>query len=136
VKSDESETAEECINRLVGKGHYYAFGERTPGRKSMKSGDRIAFYATTKGVVAHATLSSPPERRPFPDGLSHKDYPWVCSLTDSRLYLEKPVAIDAKLRLQLDSFQGRNPEKGWAWFVQATRKVSLHDFELLTKMKQ
>jgi len=136
VKSDDDETAEECIKRLVGKDHYYAFGERTPGRKNMKEGDHIAFYATTKGVVAHATLSSAPERKPCPDGSTIKDYPWVCSLRDSCLYMDTPVSIDAKLRSQLDVFKGRNPEKSWAWFVQATRKVSLHDFNLLTKSKE
>jgi hypothetical protein len=133
VRSEDDETAEKCIERLVGKGHYYAFGERTPGRKNMKAGDHIAFYATTKGVVAHATLSSAPQRKPRPDGSTFEEYPWVCSLKDARLYLDTPVAIDAKLRLQLDAFQGRNPETGWAWFVQATRKVSLHDFDLLTR---
>ena len=99
----------------------------------MKEGDHIAFYATTKGVVAHATLSSAPQRKPRPDGSTFEEYPWICSLKDVRLYLDTPVAIDAKMRLQLDAFQGRNPEKGWAWFVQATRKVNPHDFELLTR---
>jgi hypothetical protein len=136
VRSEDDETAEECIEQLVGKEHYYAFGERTPGRRNMKEGDHIAFYANTKGVVAHATLSSAPQRKPRPDGSTSEEYPWVCSLKDTHLYLDTPVAIDAKLRLQLDAFQGRNPEKGWAWFVQSTRKVSIHDFDLLTrKMK-
>ncbi len=134
VRSEDEETAEECIKRLVGKGHYYAFGENTPGRRHMKEGDRIAFYATTKGVVADAILSSTPERKPRPDGSSVEEYPWVSSLRDARLYLDTPIAIDAKLRQQLDAFKGRNPEKGWAWFVQATRKVSLRDFELLTRI--
>jgi hypothetical protein len=132
VKSYDDETAEECIAELVGKEHYYAFGPRTAGRKHMKAGDHIGFYATTKGIVAHATLSSPPQIRPRPDGSTCEDFPWVCSLKDASLYLDKPVALDAKLRQQLDAFKGRNPEQGWAWFVQATRKVSPHDFDLMT----
>jgi hypothetical protein len=132
VKSSEEETAEKCIERLVGKGHYYAFGQRTAGRKHMKAGDQIGFYATTKGVVAHAILSSSPEMKPRPDGSTSEDYPWVCSLKDVTLYLDAPIAIDAKLRQQLDAFKGRDPEQGWAWFVQATRKTTAHDFELLT----
>ena len=132
VRSEDDATAEECIEELVGKGHYYAFGERTPGRKHMKTGDRIAFYATTKGVVADATFSSAPQKKPRPDGSTFEEYPWVCSLKDARLYLDAPVAIDAKLRQQLEAFNGRNPEQSWAWFVQATHKVSLHDFQLLT----
>jgi hypothetical protein len=133
VKSSDDETAEECIERLVGKGHYYAFGKRTAGRRHMKAGDSIAFYATTKGVVAHATLSSPPQEKQRPEGSA---FPWVCSLKDALLYLDTPVAIDAKLRQQLDAFKGRNPEQGWAWFVQATRKVSLRDYGLLTGKTQ
>ncbi len=135
VKSAEDETADECIERLVGKGHYYAFGQRTAGRKHMKAGDRIAFYATTKGIVAHATLSSAPQKKSRPDGTSSVDYPWVCSLQDVQLYLDSPVVIDAKLRQQLNSFKGRDPEKPWAWFVQATRRVTEHDFGLLTGSK-
>jgi hypothetical protein len=132
VKSGDDQTAEECIAELVGEKHYYAFGQGTPGRKHMKAGDSIGFYATTKGVVAHATLSSSPQIQPRPDGSTCDVYPWVCSLKDTSLYLDKPVALDAKLRQQLDAFKGRNPEQGWAWFVQATRRISSHDFELLT----
>ena len=133
VRSEDNETAEECIKRLVGDGHYYAFGERAPGRQNMKEGDHIAFYATTKGVVADATLSSAPQRKPRPDGSTDEAYPWVCSLKDVRLYIDAPVAIDAKLRLQLDAFQGRNSELPWSWFVKATHKVNSHDFGLLTR---
>jgi len=133
VKSEDDGTAEECIEALVGKEHWYAFGRRAAGRKHMKAGDRIGFYATTKGIVAHATLSSPPQKIPRPDGSTSEDFPWVCSLKDASLYLDKPVVLDAELRQQLDAFKGRNPEQVWAWFVQATRKVSPHDFQLLTR---
>jgi hypothetical protein len=44
VKSDETCTAEECIQSLVGREHIYAFGDRTPGRKHLKPGDWICFY--------------------------------------------------------------------------------------------
>lgn len=135
VKSMEDETADECIKRLVGKEHSYSFGQRTAGRKHMKAGDRIAFYATTKGVAAHATLSSSPQRENGAVAKASEDYPWVCSLKDVQLYLDSPVAIDAKLRQQLNAFKGRDPEKPWAWFVQATRKVTAHDFGWLTGNK-
>jgi hypothetical protein len=95
----------------------------------MKAGDSIAFYATTIGVVADATLVAAPQMRPQPEGSA---FPWVASLKATRLYLDTPVAIDAKLRQQLDAFKGRNPEQGWAWFVQATHKVSFRDYGLLT----
>ncbi len=64
VKSVPEQTAEECIQQLVGKHHIYAFGQNTPGRKRIKPGDRIAFYSNGTGVVAHATVASPPENKP------------------------------------------------------------------------
>jgi hypothetical protein len=79
--------------------------------------------------VADATLSSAPQNKQGPEGSA---FPWVCSLKETVLYLDTPVAIDAKLRQQLDAFKGRNPEQSWAWFVQATHKVSLRDYALLT----
>jgi hypothetical protein len=133
VRSENDETAEECVNRLVGKSHYYAFSERAPGRKHMKEGDRIAFYATTKGVVADAVLLSAPQKVPRPDGLVDEAFPWVCALKDVRIYTDAPLIIDAALRLQLDAFDGRNSETPWSWFVKATHKVSSHDFGLLTR---
>jgi hypothetical protein len=133
VKSTEAETAEACIKRLVGEQKCFAFGERTPGRRHMKADHRICFYATTKGVVAHATLSSPPEKKARPDGSIDDEFPWVCSLKDVSLYLDRPLAIDAQLRLQLEAFKDKEPGKGWAWFVQPTHEISAHDFEILTR---
>jgi hypothetical protein len=133
VRAEEDETAEECIARLVGDGKFYAFSERAPSRGAMKAGDKIAFYANTKGVVAHATLLTAPQRTPRPDGSVEPEYPWVCSLTDAVLYLEEPIAIDAELRQRLDAFKGRDLSKPWAWFVQANHRVTGRDFALLTR---
>jgi len=133
VRSDEDETAEECIQSLVGQEHIYAIGERTPGRRHLKPGDWICFYATGKGVVAHAKVASLPERKFHPRVHHPKDYPWVFHLESPRLYLDDPVVIDAALRSQLDAFRGRDPNKSWAWFVQTTRKITEHDFLLLTR---
>jgi hypothetical protein len=41
----------------------YAFGEKTPGRKHLASGDKICFYAAQTGVVGHAEVASRPEKR-------------------------------------------------------------------------
>jgi hypothetical protein len=130
VRTDETRTAEECIQTLVGQEKLYAFGERTPGRKRIKPGDWICFYATAKGVVAHAKVATSPEKKAHPE--VGEDYPWIFSLESPKLYLDRPVAIDAAMRNQLNVFKGRDPEKSWAWFVQATREISEHDFHLLT----
>ncbi|MEN6520549.1 MAG: EVE domain-containing protein [Armatimonadota bacterium] len=129
VTSDENETAEDCIQTIVGQDGIYAIGERTPGRKRIKSGDYICFYATGKGVVAHARVKSPPERRTHP----HVDLPWVFNLEQAKLYLQEPVVLDSEKRSSLDAFQGKDPRKPWAWFVQATRQITKHDFESLIR---
>jgi len=133
VKSDEEGTAEDVIQTLVGQEQIYAFGERTPGRKDLKPGDWICFYATGKGIVAHAKVVSKPEKIPHPK-VHHPDrYPWTFRLSDIALYLDNPIIIDARLRGQLDAFKNRNPDKYWAWLVQATRRITLHDFKILTR---
>ena len=133
VKSHEEETAEECISILVGEERIYAFGERNPGRKHIKPGDRICFYATGKGVVADARVVSRPERNPHPKVYHPEKYPWVFRLGNATFYIDEPIVIDAEVRTRLDAFQDRDPNRPWAWFVQATRKISEHDFSILTR---
>lgn len=133
VKSHEEETAEECISILVGEERIYAFGERNPGRKHIKPGDRICFYATGKGVVADARVVSRPERNPHPKVYHPEKYPWVFRLDNATLYIDEPIVIDAEVRTRLDAFQDRDPNRPWAWFVQVTRKISEHDFSILTR---
>lgn len=135
VKDRDKETAQECVERLVGKEHLYAFSERTPGRKRLKSGDWICFYANGVGVVAHAKVSTNPERKPHPSVLEPKEYPFTFKLEKPQLYPDHPVILDASLRAQLDAYQGRDPEKPWSWYVQGTHKVTGDDFGRLTRQK-
>ena len=135
VRSEKEESAEECIERLVGKEGIYAFGERTPGRKHLKPGDRLAFYAVGNGVVASAKVSTAPTHKLHSKVRDSERYPWVFRVEEVQLHLDRPVIIDAELRARLDAFAGRDLDKGWAWFVQATRKISQRDFELLTEGK-
>ncbi|MCW3133217.1 MAG: EVE domain-containing protein [Methanophagales archaeon] len=132
VKSEEEQTAEDCIQSLVGEEKIYAFGERTPGRRHLKQGDYICFYSTGKGVIAHAQIASRPERKEHPKVRHTERYPWVFRVKDVHLYLENPVVIDAALRSKLDAFKNRELNKAWAWFVQATRKITESDFKVLT----
>jgi hypothetical protein len=133
VKSTEEETAEDCIKNLVGEEKIYAFAERTPGRRHLKLGDWICFYATTKGVVAHARITSKPEKQIHPKVRQAERYPWVFSLDKAKLYLDNPIVIDASLRSDLDAFKNRDPNKNWAWFVQSTCRLTENDFDLLTR---
>ncbi|OPX21479.1 MAG: hypothetical protein B1H03_06555 [Planctomycetales bacterium 4484_113] len=136
VKSGEDETAEECIADVVGEAKVYAIGDRTPGRRHIKRGDRMCFYATGKGVVAHATVVSAPERQRHPRIREPENYPWVIRLDGPTLYLDEPVVIDGALRAQLDAFRGRDPAKPWAWFVQGMNRVTEHDFRILTRQER
>jgi hypothetical protein len=133
VKSYPEETAEECIRILVGEEQIYAFGERTPGRKHLKPGDWICFYASGTGVVAHARVVSSLEKKPHHRVRHPERYPWVFSLDKTDLYLDEPIVIDAAVRSRLDAFRGRDLNKSWAWFVQSTRKITEHDFGILAR---
>jgi hypothetical protein len=133
VKADAVQTAEDVIHTLVEQEGIYAFSERTPGRKRFKPGDWIAFYATGKGIVAHAQVTTAPECKPHPRVRHAEQYPWVFSVGNPHLYLEEPIVIDAPLRRQLEAFHNRDEEKTWAWFVQVTRRVTAHDFKVLTR---
>lgn len=134
VRDEEDETASETIQKLVGNLKIYAFGERTPGRKLIKQGDKICFYETGNGIVAHAIVDSLPKNQPSPDIRNPELYPWTFKLKEPRLYLDNPTIINKELRSQLDAFKDKDPNKLWAWFVQSTRKISEHDFNKLINL--
>ncbi len=131
VASDDSQTAEECIKKLLGAG-IYAVGEKSLGRK-VKPGDWICFYATATGVVAHARVKSSPVQKPHPLVKHPEKFSYVFEVDSVSIYTENPVVLSAELRAKLDAFQGRDPSKRWAWFVQGTGRVTKHDFMLLTR---
>ncbi|HOI71242.1 MAG TPA: hypothetical protein PLC38_03030 [Methanobacterium sp.] len=134
VRDEEDENASETIQKLVGNLKIYAFGERTPGRKLIKQGDKICFYETGNGIVAHATVDSSPKNQPSPDIRNPELYPWTFKLKEPRLYLDNPTIINKELRSQLEAFKDKDPNKLWAWFVQSTRKISEHDFNNLINL--
>jgi hypothetical protein len=136
VKDHENETAQECIERLVGRFRLYAFGERTPGRKQVKPDDWICFYANGVGIVAHARVATLPENKPSPHVLEPERYSYTFDVDNAHLYTQSPVVLDAALRSQLSAFNGRDPDKPWAWYVQGTHKVSEDDFQVLTRPEQ
>jgi hypothetical protein len=130
VADDEEASAERTIRSLLDQG-WYVFGDRTPGRKKLKVDDRICFYESGVGVVAEATVCSEPERRQIEFVRDPTRFPWAFRVKDVRYFFDKPIVIDASLRARLDAFREREPGNAWAWFVQATRLVTPHDFEVL-----
>jgi hypothetical protein len=131
VSDDEAASAQDTIRRLLDNG-WYVFGDRTPGRKDLKPGDHICFYEAGVGVVAEAEVDSQAEKKTVPFVRHPERFPWAFKVKNVRYFFEQPVVIDAPLRAKLDKFHGRDPERSWAWFVQATQKVTKHDFDLLT----
>lgn len=130
--SDEKESpAEQTIRSLLDQG-WYVFGETTRGRKVIRAGDRICFYQSGVGVVASATVTSSVEKKPIRFVRNPDAYPWAFGVADVRYFFDAPIAIDAAMRSRLDAFRGRDPAKGWAWFVQGTRfGLTARDFALL-----
>ena len=131
VASDDTQTAEERITKLLGAG-IYAVSENSLGRK-VKPGDWICFYATATGVVAHARVKSPPVQKHHPLVKHPEKYSYVFEVDSVSIYTENPVVLSAELRAKLDAFQGRDHSKRWAWFVQGTGRVTKQDFMLLTR---
>jgi hypothetical protein len=131
VADTEKRTAEQTIRTLLDSG-WYVFGERTPGRKPLKTGDLICFFSSGIGVVAHAEVASAPEKKTIAGVQDPDRFPWAFKVKDVHYYLDKPVVIDAALRANLDAFKKANAEAPWGWFVASTKILSEHDFTLLT----
>ena len=135
VKSTKDETNVECVRRLVAENGIYAFSQATP-EKSLKPGDRICFYASKVGVIAHARVKTSPKRQPHPKVLNREKYPWTFEVDEVKYYQDNPVMLDVNLRRRLDAFKGsdiKKLEKHWGWFVTPTRRVTEHDFQLMTR---
>jgi hypothetical protein len=131
VSSWENRKPEEVVQHLIGKEKIYALRDKSHGRKVIKPEDWICFYVSKKGVCAHAKITTFPERKRHV-GLSER-FPWVFSLEEVSIY--DYIAIDKKLLSQLEAFKGRDLIKPWSWFIQSTRRVSHHDFEVLVQHK-
>lgn len=134
VRDEPEMSAKDTVRELLEAG-WYVFGETTPGRKRLKPGDRICFYESGVGVIADAEAATRPERQPpAVHGLVRdlEKYPWSFRVKNPRFFFDKPIVIDAAMRENLDAFASREPARSWSWFVQGTRSLSKHDYELLT----
>jgi hypothetical protein len=115
----------------------WGLGQRTGYRKSFRPGDRLCFYAVRIGVVAECTVTSPAfdlDRKKSPK--PNLDVPYGMRLKDVRWFEDTPLVLIPEVRAELSAFQGRDLDKGWAWFVQGTSKLTGEDFELLTGQRK
>lgn len=76
VREEPERSAKDTIKQLLENG-WYVFGERTPGRKKLKQGDRICFYQTGTGIVAQAEVDGIPEHKQLPYVKEPERYPWA-----------------------------------------------------------
>ncbi|MGZ4864864.1 MAG: hypothetical protein ACXV7G_09645 [Halobacteriota archaeon] len=134
VRSDNEWSAEQVVQNYVGRSRVYAFAAITPCKNLIKKCDWICFYVVTRGVVAHARVINPPHKQSNSPIRNQEKYPLVFDLDNVNLYIDKPIAIDATKRGKLDAFKEKK-SKRWAWFVQSTRRISQHDFMLLTSQR-
>jgi hypothetical protein len=132
VKAHMDKTPKEVIHALVVDRQVYAFREETQARKSTKPGDWICFYASG-GIVADARVASCVQNIVL--GGVPREYSWAFRLDKIQSYTDDPTHLDLALRQQLDAFRGKDLAKRWGWFVQTTRKITEHDFDLLTRRK-
>lgn len=114
---------------------FWGFGPSTAGRKSMKVGDRLCFYAAGDGVVAFAELAGAvsslvaqdewPGPNPYESGVYKLPLGTVT-------WLAHPVELTPELRATMDAFRGKAPGAIWSWLVQTTHRLSEADFSRLT----
>ena len=125
--------AVEVLRRWLGVG-MWGMRRGTPGRRRMRPGDSICFYAAGIGVVARARLAGSAN-----DLVTTTEWPEPVPMAaevfkvpvDDIHWLGEPTAIDERLRGRLEAFQGKKPSPVWSWFVQTSRKLSQHDFDIL-----
>lgn len=131
VRDGEDQTGEQVIRKLLEDG-WYVFGETTPFRSHLKPGDHLCFYWSTVGVVAEAEVASKVEKKKLQQVKDPDRFPWAFKVRNTRFFFDKPVVVDSVVRARLDAFKDRDPSGPWAWLVQATRRLSEHDFRVLT----
>jgi len=124
------------IRQRLAEG-FWGVPERSHHVRALKSGDRACFYASGDGVVAHAIIGDTADR-PIPAErrtLGWLDQGRLMLPMSSATFLPSRVVLSPAVRAGLDAFQGKDPFAVWSWFVQNTRRLTAHDFEMLTRSR-
>ena len=106
----------------------WAFGENTGGRSSLKIDDRVCFYLSGKGIVAHAKTASEPHYDINDKVRNPEEYPWIFDLIEVETYLAKPVILNKQKRSMLDAFKGKERASNWGWFVMGSHTITQNDY--------
>lgn len=127
--SEDGMAVIENLHRWLDNG-LWGLGQRTGYRKSFAAGDHLCFYAVRIGVVAEAIVASSSFDLSRKENPSTVEVQYGVRLKQVR-WLNEPIELTIEMRGQLNAFHGRDPHKGWAWFVQGTSKLTENDYNLL-----
>ena len=130
VADQPSKPANAIIQQLLDSG-WWVFGARTRGVKYLRTGDRLCIYRTRIGVVAEAEIATPAEYKALKVAPDPARFPWAARIKEGRSFFDRPVKIDSSLRARIDAFAGKDPSASGAWFVQSSRLLTEHDFQVL-----
>jgi Type I restriction enzyme R protein N terminus (HSDR_N) len=131
----EGISAAEYLHMWLPRG-YWGFRKRTPGRRVIRDGDYLCFYASKDGqILAFAEVSGTLDQL-----VSESEWPEPNPRTEpvykvpivNLIWLEEPVTLDAGLRNRLDVFADKGPNPPWSWLVQTTHRITPADFKRLT----
>ena len=118
----------QTVPELLQKKRIWGFSDQASAFKLMRPGDQLCIYLSGSGVIGRATVESPPSRDP---AIISPLFPWYIRLGKVTLFWETPIKV-ARLRSSLDAFAGKPLWRHWNWFVRSNRRLSEHDFSLLT----
>jgi hypothetical protein len=127
IKAENNEKTITRINTLIGEHKIFAT------RHQLAKDDWICLYAAKMGIVGYARIATIPEMKRDPVLFQTQKELWAFQLQDITLFVQSPVIPNEKIRGSLDAYKGRKTGGNWGWFFQATRKISEHDFKILTK---
>jgi len=131
--SVEGESSVEALKRWLDV-NLWGMWRTTPGRKSMKEGDLVCFYATRVGIMASSEIAGSTDvlmtAGEWPEPTPMDQEVFKIPLRNTQ-WLPQAIPVDEALRSRLDAYRGKKNSPAWGWFVQSTSKLSERDFNLL-----
>jgi hypothetical protein len=132
-RGNDGAQPEAQLRRWLDAG-FWGFGTSTPGRTHLKPGDYVCFHLNKLGVAATARIAGPADtlvsEGEYPERVAMRNPVYKIPLKDI-VWRAAPRPLTGQLRAKLDAFRGKNLSANPGWFVQTTRALSAHDFQLL-----
>jgi hypothetical protein len=101
VDSDAAATAEQIVERVIGKRRVFGLRRTRSRQRAPRPGERVCFYVSGAGIVGHAEILSIVE-----DGTGVRDAPrfsHVLHLAEPRLHVSVPVVPSSDLQRRLEA---------------------------------